>query len=114
MFDFEKLIVYNKAKAFNKTVYTLLSSNNYDRTTNDQLRRASFSIMLNIAEGTGRRTLLDKQRFYSMSRGSVYECVAIMDYLKDIEKLDQIEFDLFYTKLDELSRMLYAMIKYRD
>jgi four helix bundle protein len=111
MFDFEKLIVYNKAKSFNKTVYAFLSVNNFDRTTNDQLRRASFSIMLNIAEGTGRQTQPDKKRFYTMSRGSVFECVAIMDYLKDIEKLDQNEFDLFYAKLDELSRMLYTLIK---
>ena len=111
MFDFEKLNVYNKAKAFNKTVYTLLSSNSCDRTTTDQLRRASFSIMLNIAEGTGRQTQPDKKRFYTMSRGSVFECVAIMDYLKDIEEINQDEFDIYYAKLDELSRMLYSLIK---
>jgi four helix bundle protein len=56
MFDFEKLAVYQKAKAYNKEVNLLISKSKLDRATNDQIRRASFSIMLNIAEGTGRFT----------------------------------------------------------
>ena len=53
MFDFEKLDVYVKAKTNNKSVTTFLLAKKLDRVTNDQLRRASFSIMLNIAEGSG-------------------------------------------------------------
>jgi hypothetical protein len=37
--------------------------------------------------------------------------VAIFDYLKDIESISQTQFDEFYQELDELSRMLFAMIK---
>ena len=111
MFDFEKLTVYAKAKDFNKKVNTFLKSTNLDRTTNDQLRRASFSVMLNIAEGSGRFTKPDKRNFYVISRGSTFECVAIFDYLKDIETLNEQEFKDFYNDLDELSRMLFAMIK---
>ena len=54
MFDFQKLDVYQKAKAFCILMHKLISSENFDRTTNDQLRRASISIMLNIAEGSSR------------------------------------------------------------
>ncbi len=67
MFDFEKLTVYLKAKEYNKKVNQFLSEISLDRTTNDQLRRASFSIMLNIAEGTGRFTKPDKRNFYVIS-----------------------------------------------
>ena len=77
MFDFEKLSVYQKSKVFNKNVAVFLSNTKTDRTTNDQLRRASFSIMLNIAEGTGRFTKPDKRNFYVIARGSAFECVAI-------------------------------------
>ena len=84
MFDFEKLIVYSKAKDFNKKVHALFVSTKLDRTTKHQLRRASFSIMLNIAEGSGRSTKPDKRNFFVISRGSTFECVAIIDYLKDI------------------------------
>ena len=111
MFDFEKLTVYNKAKAFNKKVNAFLTITKLDRTTNDQLRRASFSIMLNIAEGSGRYTQADKRNFYIISRGSTFECVAIFDYLKDIEVINETQFQSFYNDLDELSRMLFSMIK---
>jgi four helix bundle protein len=111
MFDFEKLIVYSKAKEFNKKVNAFLVSTKLDRTTNDQLRRASFSIMLNIAEGSGRYSKADKRNFYVISRGSAFECVAIFDYLKDINSIDEKKFTDFYNELDELSRMLFAMIK---
>lgn len=53
MFDFENLEVYKKVKAFNSTVGRL-STSNLDSTTRNQLRRASLSIVLNIAEGTSR------------------------------------------------------------
>ena len=111
MFDFEKLEVYAKAKLFNKFIYKFLSEHSFDRTTNDQLRRASFSIMLNIAEGSGRFSKRDKRNFYVISRGSVFECVAIFDYLKDIDNIKSDDFGFVYSSLEELSKMLYALIK---
>jgi four helix bundle protein len=111
MFDFQKLTVYNKAKGLNKKVTELLKTINSDRVTNDQLRRASFSIMLNIAEGSGRFTKPDKRNFYVIARGSVFECVAILDYLRDIEAIQQSEYDPFYSDLEELSKMLFGLIK---
>lgn len=111
MFDFEKLTVYGKAKTFNKNVNSFLITCKLDRTTNDQLRRASFSIMLNIAEGSGRYSKADKRNFYVISRGSVFECVAIFDYLKEIESISEGEFKKYYTDLDELSKMLFSLIK---
>ena len=111
MFDFEKLVVYNKAKEYNKTVTTFLKDNEIDKVTNGQLRRASFSIMLNIAEGSGRFTKPDKRNFYVIARGSTFECVAIFDYLKDLKIIDQQMFDSTYCSLEEISKMLYALIK---
>lgn len=45
----------------------------------DQLRRASLSIPLNIAEGAGKCSPSDKKRFYAIARGSTLECGAIID-----------------------------------
>ena len=111
MFDFEKLTVYNKSKAFNLDINHFLTNHKLDRTTHHQLRRAALSIMLNIAEGSGRYSKKDKRHFYVMSRGSVFECVAIFDYLKDIQIIDQTMFQEFYELLEELSKMLFSMIK---
>src|SRR6266542_7154869 len=45
----------------------------------DQIRRASLSISLNIAEGSGKTTGPDQRRFYAMARGSAMECGAVID-----------------------------------
>lgn len=49
MFDFCKLDVYQKSKSFCILITKLITSKKFDKTTNDQLRRAYFSIMHNIA-----------------------------------------------------------------
>jgi four helix bundle protein len=48
----------------------------------DQLRRASTSIPLNIAEVSGKTSLADRARFYAIARGSALECAAIPDVLR--------------------------------
>lgn len=68
--------------------------------------------MLNIAEGSGRYSKKDKRNFYVIARGSVFECVAIFDYLKDISSISENQYTEFYNHLDELSRMLFSMIKH--
>ena len=66
MFDFQKLDVYQKSKDFCKKIHSILDGKNFDRVTNDQLRRASLSIMLNIAEGTSRFSNKDRKNFLSL------------------------------------------------
>ncbi len=111
MFDFQKLDVYQKAKAFCILMHKLISYGNFDRTTNDQLRRASFSTMLNIAEGTSRFSNKDRKNFFVVARGSAFECAAILEYLIDTEEITQEVFLDFEKKLEEISKMLYGLIK---
>lgn len=112
MFDFEKLDVYQKAKSFNKEVQMFIrTSKAIDPVSKNQLRRASLSIVLNIAEGTSRFSKADKRNFYVISRGSAFECVAIFDVLKGETILTDEEFEIFYGKAEELSRMLFRMIR---
>ena len=42
----------------------------------DQIRRASTSVVLNIAEGYGRYHYLDRLRFYYIARGSLNETLS--------------------------------------
>jgi four helix bundle protein len=111
MFDFQKLDVYQKAKSFCKQITIELRTKNFDRVTNDQLRRASFSIMLNIAEGSSRFSTRDRRNFMVISRGSVFECVAILEYLNEMEKINKDKFEIYLATLDEISRMLFSLIR---
>jgi four helix bundle protein len=51
----------------------------------DQLRRATLSIPLNIAEAAGRTTGPDAARHYAIARGSAMECAAILDAMRVLE-----------------------------
>jgi len=51
------------------------------RALRDQLERASASVLLNLAEGCGRRAPKDRAHFYSIARGSAMECAAAVDII---------------------------------
>ena len=45
----------------------------------DQLKRAGTSILLNFAEGNGKKSMKERQRFFRIAKGSLYEVAAIYD-----------------------------------
>jgi four helix bundle protein len=77
----ESLDVYQLALKFHLGVMTLLPQRGLPA-LRDQLERASTSIILNIAEGAGRRTTPDRRRYFVIAQGSTYECAAILDILR--------------------------------
>jgi four helix bundle protein len=84
MMDHEKLEVYQRARAFNRRIYALLSALRTVRIDLvDQLQRAAASVLLNLAEGAGEYSRKEKARFYRMARRSATECAAILDLLVD-------------------------------
>ncbi len=44
-----------------------------------QIRRAALSVHLNIAEGSSRRTEVERKRYYEIARGSVIEIDAAIE-----------------------------------
>ena len=111
MFDFEKLDVYKKAKDLNKKVLKFLKNNKViDSYVRDQLRRASISMVINIAEGSGKFSKADKRNFYTTSRGSVYECISLLEIILEEGQISQSEFQEFYNDFEEISKMLLSLI----
>jgi four helix bundle protein len=80
LLDAERLQVYGVALEFQSFASALALRT--DAVVRDQLRRASLSCVLNIAEGAGRRSRAQKRHFYSIARGSAMECAAIIDVLR--------------------------------
>jgi four helix bundle protein len=77
--------------------------------TADQLRRASLSIPLNIAEGYGKRTTPDRNKLYGIARGSAHECGAIFDSLKILKIVDDSIYIRGKTLLHRVVSMLIKM-----
>src|SRR5438094_8695551 len=70
-FDHEKLDVYRESIAFCGWVGELLRQISAKAAAKDQLDRASTSIPLNIAEGNGKFSTVDRARFLAVRRWSV-------------------------------------------
>ena len=110
MFDFEKLLVYQKVKSQNTRILKLIyRQKDFDPYLKDQWKRATMSIAINIAEGVGRVGKSEKKYFYSVARSSVHECVAIIDILRSAELLEEEFLDEAYSGYEEMSKMLLAL-----
>jgi len=111
MFDFENLDVYRKAKELNKGILKFLKENKQiDSYIRDQLKRASISIVINIAEGSGKFSKADKRNFYTIARGSVYECISLLELISDEKQIDKEKFNEFYQRFETISKMLLGLI----
>jgi len=112
MFDFEKLDVYQKIKQLNVKVYSFLGqAKNLDPYIVDQWKRVSMGILLNLAEGTGRVSNSDKKHYITIARSSVFESVAILDFLKESGEIGETDFDSLYADYETVSKMLLGMYR---
>ena len=97
LFDHEKLDVYHLELQFIAWVTPLLEEVSQaaigrTREVCDQLDRASLSLLLNTAEGNGKRQRPVRAKFFDDARGSATECAACLDALvaKSIAKNERI------------------------
>ena len=78
--DAERLDVYAVALEFQEVAAAFART--CEAVLRDQLKRASVSCVLNIAEGAGQSSRPQKRQFYGIARGSAMECAAIVDVLR--------------------------------
>jgi len=108
--DQDKLSVYKLALAFRAEVEDVLEKKMAGRANlADQLQRAATSVVLNIAEGSGRFQKLDKARFYSFAIGSAAECAAVYDILLTIKVIDSAQYMSVKQKIVEITAMLTSL-----
>ncbi len=86
-FDHEKLRAYQEALKFAAWVEPIIERLPQKMAARDQLDRASTSIVLNIAEGNGKRSYPDRCRYFDIARGSILESAACLDILVARKKM---------------------------
>ncbi len=112
-FMFEKLEVYQRAVDLAEKIAALTETfpaKGYYRLI-DQIRRASLSISLNIAEGNGRWHAKERKNFFWIARGSVFECVPVLELCKREKLITEEKHTELKAELEVLSKMLTALIK---
>jgi four helix bundle protein len=114
-FAFEKLLVYQKAVDFAEAVAALTEQfPRGSRYLADQLNRAALSIAANIAEGNGRFTKADRRNFFGIARGSIQECVPILELARRRGFVSETLHGQLKAILEELAKMLSGLINGLD
>lgn len=110
MFSFEKLEVYQDAKSFFIECRIVAKSLFEEIYIANQLLRTSLSVVLNLAEGSGKFAKRDRKNLVVIARASLFECVAVLDVLNELDLINKEKFVEVKAAADRLSRRLYAMI----
>ena len=77
-----------------------------------QIRRASTSIPLNIAEGYGKDdTKRETVRYLRMAKGSCAELSVLLDMCNDLNLMEDVAHCKYMKCIEEISKMLYGLIK---
>ena len=95
------LMIYQATKNFPKEELFGLTS---------QLRRAAVSITSNIAEGFSRQGYKEKLQFYYMALGSLTESQNQLLIAKDLNYLEQIEFNKIAKQTISVHKLLNGLI----
>ena len=77
-----------------------------------QLRRAALSIQLNIAEGSSRKSPIERRRYYEISRGSIVEVDTILDIAEELEYFKKEDLSQTGNLIIKTFQMLSKMIVY--
>lgn len=75
----------------------------------DQLKRAVSSILLNLCEGNGRRSLKERRRFFDIAIGSAAESAAIFDIVYAYRYINQGLYLDIKDNLEQIIRILYKL-----
>jgi len=111
---FEDIQAWQKARELAKTIYRetgkIPFANDYP--LKDQTRRAAVSIMLNIAEGFGRKTDKEFQQYLVQAHGSSAELQAAFYVALDQSYITEELFTELYESTAEISKMIMGLYNY--
>ena len=111
-FDHERLDVYRLSIDYVAYSYCIAKGvSGVHRHARDQWLRAAQSIPLNIAEGNGKQSLKDKNRFFEIARGSALDCASIHDVLGVCDAMDDQSNRQGKSELKRIVSMLTRLIQ---
>jgi four helix bundle protein len=112
-FSYKKLIVWQKGMLLLKEVYILTEKlpKSEEYNLKSQIRRAAISVVSNIAEGSGRRSDLERKRFYEIARSSAIEIDAQLEASVLLGYINEVDCSEANGLLLEVFKMLSKMVE---
>ena len=114
MNGYKELKVYQRSYKAAKAIYEMTvnfpQEERYGIT--NQLKRASLSIPLNIAEGYAKRESQEEfKRFLMMALGSSNEVLVLIDFSKDVGYISEEIHNKAFAEYEEIASMLNSFIQ---
>jgi four helix bundle protein len=111
---FEDIEAWQKARELTREIYRISSDGVFSRDfgLRDQMRRASVSVMSNIAEGFERCGTGELMQFLSMAKGSAGEIKSQLYVAHDQKYIDRESFDKLFNSACEISKMINGLMNY--
>ncbi|MCS7337562.1 MAG: four helix bundle protein [Verrucomicrobiae bacterium] len=110
-FRFEKLEVWQDARAINHSIYQL--TRKFPRTEmfgmTTQIRRASISVVSNTAEGSGRNSDKDFAHFLEQAYGSLMEVASDLFLALDEGYVSEAELDQLLDRIERLAKRIATL-----
>lgn len=112
--SFEEIEAWRLARKLTKEVYIISNAASFSKDfgLKDQIRRASISIMSNIAEGFERRGSKEFMHFLSIAKGSVGEVKSQLYIALDLGYIDEKIFRNLLGVCNEISKKAGGLISY--
>ena len=106
------LDVYNYSYSLTLEVYRLTKDLPESEKFNliSQLRRAALSVHLNIAEGSSRKSLPERKRYYEIARGSVIEIDAALDITVGLNYINKEKLTVLGKNIINTFKLLCGLI----
>jgi four helix bundle protein len=111
---FKDIAAWRQARELTRDIYTASNDGAFSKDfgLRDQIRRASVSIMANIAEGHERSGTGEFVQFLSMAKGSAGEVESHLYVAFDLGYLDKATFERLSSATAETGRMIGALMQY--
>ena len=111
--SFHGIVAWQKAHEFVLFVYKMTKSfPDFEKFgLCSQFQRAAVSIPANIAEGYKKLSRADKLRFYNIAQGSLEECRYYILLSRDLEYIDEIQYNALFALAEETSKLLNGYCK---
>ena len=111
MFEFEKLTVFEKAVELSAAIGQFVDGHDFHENVSTQLKKASNQTVVEIAHASARLNIAERKSKFENARSCVHEAAAVLILLHKDKQLPNEEFEELYKAMNDLSRMLFRLVR---